>query len=107
MIKVYSIYFFIKPPNKIYVINKNKTDESDYILRIHKADGSEKDIMPINSDQVFKAIHHTTITDYSETGNKIDKNIVKSVIRNHFIADNFAFVAGIVARCSCGAEYSY
>ena len=34
------------------------------------------------------------------------KNIVKNAIRNTIIADNFAFVACVVARNSCGAEYS-
>ena len=32
------------------------------------------------------------------------KNIVKGVIRNHFIADNFSFVDGFVACCACRTE---
>ena len=32
------------------------------------------------------------------------KNIVKVVIRNHFIADNFSFVGSFVASSACGAE---
>ena len=35
------------------------------------------------------------------------KNIVKSVIRNRIIADNFSFVAGFARGCAFGSECSY